>query len=700
MAIWDGLFRRRQSASATLVYKREHISDMAAALRGWSYACIDRRASEIAKVDFDIYLRDQFGRETPCDERHWARRLFDNPNPIVERWWIRYLPSAWRDLKGNAFIYTPTVEVDGPDGKREIPHSMWVLPADRVEVIVDPTFSKLIGYVYHTDAGRMPIDRKRIIHLKHLRPSTQGIRNFFLGTSLVEACIDEIQTRYEINGYLRKFFENDALPPLVLTTPETMSEETFNTLKSRWNEKFPQHRIIGLLENQTDIKPVTSTGGLGAVDKQDTRAITEESVEIICAVFGMNKGLLTGDFSERSTAEVQRDLFMSSTVDGILAYMDEAFTKWLQHYDPRLVFRHKRDAYVDPEEKRQQELHDFNLGLVTRNDLRKDRGLPEVDDGDTFYLNGFPIDVATTNDVVTTAPASMDTAATATPIATDGGEGLKSLGESVPAVERASDEEGEAPESFRDPSMAAIWKRLDAAAAPYSAGIERGVRLVFEELGEEVATAVESGKRGRSTVTKADLVSDKPLFDVAKFKRKLRGKTSREVGDLIQEMMKDAVEKVGANWDSIESSFDREARLSLNQSLAKITVPVDGIEVELKQLIRDNYDKTPAEIADKIRTKFEKVYTQSRAALIARTTSTFAVNDAQRRTWQKLGFKRQWLSQRDGDVRISHRNADGQIEDATGNFVVNGYQTPQPCGDGLPIKEVANCRCYTMAVLA
>lgn len=656
---------------------------MSAAMRGWSYACMNRRAETVARTE--IQMLDQHG--VPLGNNHWLSWIFQRPNPYMTLFDVVYLAVLWRDLQGNGFIYTPTRR--NAEG-RDVPYQMWVLPANQIQAVMDSSGTGRLGWIWQTENGQIAIAPHEMIHLKMMRPG-YGLRdNIFFGQSLVAACIDEIQTSYEMKSYLRKYFENDAIPPLVFTTSGRMTQDEWDTFKSRWNEKMPKHRIAGLLENGAGVQPITRDG-LGAVDKKDTQAIGQENIDIICAVFGMNRGLLTGDFAERATAEVQKDLFMSNTIDTILAYFDEVLTAHFQRFDPRIVIKHNRKQFIDPVEERSQEAHDFTLGLVTRNDLRKKRGMEAVDDGDEYYMLATVVPVAALGAYV---PSEPEPEPTPEPAPVTLGHKKKAY-DITEDPEDSEDTETDIPASFTDPTMMAIWKAKDTAIAPHRAVIERGVRNVFLEMMDDVLARVDSD--AKSYVRRA-VNTDAPIIDIAYWKRVFDSSLRPDASRLVLEFMKRAASDIGKDWNSIVSEFDIDQRASLNDSLDKIKQTVPKVDEELRGLLRANADKPASELKGLIEHRFKNVYSGARASAIARTTATFAANSAQKKVWQKFKKRRKWLSQRDGSVRPAHRMADGQIEDSLGYFTIAGQRTDQPCGSGLSANQAVNCNCYTIAV--
>jgi SPP1 gp7 family putative phage head morphogenesis protein len=63
-----------------------------------------------------------------------------------------------------------------------------------------------------------------------------------------------------------------------------------------------------------------------------------------------------------------------------------------------------------------------------------------------------------------------------------------------------------------------------------------------------------------------------------------------------------------------------------------------------------------------------------------------------------IKIRRQWIALTDDRTRDSHRDADGQFEDDSGNFTVGGTKIPYPGGGSDPAENI-NCRCRVIQVI-
>jgi hypothetical protein len=104
-----------------------------------------------------------------------------------------------------------------------------------------------------------------------------------------------------------------------------------------------------------------------------------------------------------------------------------------------------------------------------------------------------------------------------------------------------------------------------------------------------------------------------------------------------------------------------------------------------------------SELATRIRSQvFADTITTARATTIARTETVGALNEGAMVKAQQGGVFRskQWVSQRDGRVRPSHRAAESAGWIPIEQAYSNGLQYPH--APGASAKEVVNCRCSQM----
>jgi len=118
-------------------------------------------------------------------------------------------------LEGDAFIYW--------DGAH-----LYHLPALRVEIIADKkTFVN--RYVY----GDKNFKPNEIIHIRENSGSS-----IYTGTSRLNSAKESMELLLTMQQYQQNFFDNSAVPGLVLTTPNPLSERVKSRIVSQWIQRY------------------------------------------------------------------------------------------------------------------------------------------------------------------------------------------------------------------------------------------------------------------------------------------------------------------------------------------------------------------------------------------------------------------------------------------------------------------------------
>ena len=96
-----------------------------------------------------------------------------------------------------------------------------------------------------------------------------------------------------------------------------------------------------------------------------------------------------------------------------------------------------------------------------------------------------------------------------------------------------------------------------------------------------------------------------------------------------------------------------------------------------------------------------EAYSRSRAMLIARTESGWALNaarsdameDVREAVGDRVPMRRVWLSVLGTTTRATHADLDGVPEDDNGEWELAGVKITAPADPALPVEERANCQC-------
>lgn len=174
-----------------------------------------------ATIDFDVKskLRDVGvvapNRETRMTKERLTKLLNFKPNPYQNADVFKrelYLDML---LEGNIFIYF--------DGMH-----LFHLPAQRVEIIGDKvTYIK--GFKYNEVSFKV----EEIIFVKE-----NSAQSIYRGDSRLTSALPAINTLKSMVDFQQNFFKNNAVPGLVLRTPNTLSRKVKDRIISEWMQRY------------------------------------------------------------------------------------------------------------------------------------------------------------------------------------------------------------------------------------------------------------------------------------------------------------------------------------------------------------------------------------------------------------------------------------------------------------------------------
>lgn len=652
-----------------------------ASIRGTVFACLQIRANALANMSFDVYRETNYDKDE-LPNSHWLKDLLKNPNPYFTRSQVFTYIENWLSINGNAFIWTPT------NGYR-VPLQMWVLNPTRMRIIKGSD-NFIEGYVYQSaQEGNIAIPEKEVIHLARIHPASRpeeivGMNLF--GVGLVEAALEYANIDREVSSYLARLFKNNAIPPLIAKYPERFDYDEWERLKSRWNEELPDYKLRALLASglQLELPPKGELSISYDSVSSDTRSQ-------IAQVFGVPPGMLTGEYQNRATAEVQWAIFRQNTMDPEGHYIAEEFSRHFRRWDENLLVECERFAFDDPLVELQKEEFELKWGIKTINEARRERGYDTTPVGDAPMIAGGFIPL----DSIVVVP-SEETDATLNVQSRDSrrlasqDKGLNNRNTDSSYLQTSKDMEITSIEAQGDAkienasleSRDYFWRKYDLLTEENSLNIAKIVEESIQELKTEVKNRLDSGVMNLDDLNVEDA-------DYWKFEQAVQKSCETIKRSLAKEL--------GLNVKKLPPSIDEYIDEITEESGQKIRSSVGKIKEEIISELRKYGGEEPAVIEDALMAKFETLQT-SRARAIAQTTSANATSGVQYTMYRENGFKMMWLTQRDGRVRPSHQQVDGKYPNASGMFTVGGEQTNRPLGNGLSANNVVNCRCQLFPV--
>lgn len=623
-------------------------NELSASLRGTVFACLQHRANALSAIKFESYHEKNYSLEE-LPKSHWTNELLKNPNPYFTRSQVFGYIENWLSINGNAFIWTPT------NGYR-VPLQMWVLNPTRMRVIRGSD-NFIEGYVYQSaQDGNIPLPEKEVIHLARLHPASRpeemiGMNIF--GVGLVQAAIDYANLDKETSSFLLRLFQNNAIPPLIAKYPERYDYDDWLKLKTRWNEELPDYKLRALLAGGLELALPPKSEISTSYDSisNDTRAQ-------IAQVFGVPPGMLTGEYQNRATAEIQWAIFRQNTIDPEALYIAEEFTRHFRRWEDDILLQAEAYVYDDPAIALQNEDFELRWGIKTVNDSRRERGYDPIADGDTPLIgSGYvPLDSLSLLSPVPTVARNVD-------------KGMITEHMSIDSLQT---------QNIQD----YYWRQYDGLTEENSAHLERIVGKAIKGLNKKIQSNLESGNYNLKNVDLTKEEYERYKQSVSKACESVKRDLARELGIDVKDMPK-----------NVTNYIDDVA----DQSVKNLKESINVIKKEVKGTLKRVSREDPSTIKDVMQKKYRSLE-ESRSRTIAQTTSANATSGTQYAVFKENGIKMMWLSQRDGRVRYAHQIADGKFPNAQGYFTVGGEKTTRPLGPGLSAGNSVNCRCQLFPV--
>jgi HK97 family phage portal protein len=179
---------------------------------------VDLIVNAASEIDIDVKDKLNFkGQAGAVRAKTLSILLNWSPNPYQSTFDFRRNLIMDFIIEGNAFMYW--------DGE-----SLFHLPADRVKIITDPkTYVK--GYQYGGETELYLPDE--VIHIKD-----NSLRSIYRGDSRLKAAEQSMQLINSMLSFQGNFFENSAVPGLVLKTKDMFSQKLKDRILRLWSQRY------------------------------------------------------------------------------------------------------------------------------------------------------------------------------------------------------------------------------------------------------------------------------------------------------------------------------------------------------------------------------------------------------------------------------------------------------------------------------
>lgn len=349
-------------------------------------AVVDRIASDIANISGRLLKINDDGTETELTS-HPFLDFMASPNPLYEMTSsaIWRLHEIYLLLVGEGFFLIERDE----NGK---PVELWNVPPHWVKMtpyLGSPTYQILSPGGLSMD---VPVDDMFV--MKQLNP----LDPFMRGLGVAESIADEVEIDEYAAKFQKRFFYNDATPPIVFSMPDATSEQRDEFL-ARWNQKFRgvdnSHRAAALSGN-VSIHELGNTGNKNLAFVDSRVAMRDAVLEH----FGVPREIMgITENSNRATADSAQYIYAKNVLTPRIKSREEAINKQLLPlFGDNLIWKFDAIVPYDEDFNKAKALDAYNAGIITKNEARHLLDFDDIDGGDVYKASTEDLFLSRTDD--------------------------------------------------------------------------------------------------------------------------------------------------------------------------------------------------------------------------------------------------------------------------------------------------------------
>lgn len=518
-------------------------------------------------------------------------------------------------LQGECYWYMAKGRLSGE------PKEIIILRPDKVGVDVDKKTGAVNGYFIRRNAGSpIPLKVDEVLHFLDFDPEDP-----YHGMGTVEGGHDYIEADKGTSAYTKNFFRNNAGITGILTLNGEITKDAFKKFVRKWREKHEGTENFGKTAAIRGTEANFTKMGLG-LNELDMSGLKKMSQEDVAMMFRVPLPLL-GKMPEgagfgRANIEALEYIFAKWNIEFKFKAFDDILQFALMRYygmDPKTT---KVDHQSIIPEDKEHELNKRDKGVdrwVTRNEIRDEDGLDDIEGGEQLFVD---INKVPVNTDLTMAP---DTQQEETPPA-----------KSVKLVIRKA--ESSKKKEFSSVAKENFRLRLQRNQIVY----ERRYRKKFEPvMRKQLAEALNNLEAHASSLTK-DMGDS--LFD--------KGEYTELMVTEISPVLHSLAEQQGAL--ALVFAGDDENKFRMTVNMANILKNgtkrmADNFNAETLKRLNDTLSEGIAlgEALGKLKKRVEAVYTAAngyRSLRLARTETLKASNSASVEAYRQTGYvkAKQW----------------------------------------------------------
>ncbi len=340
-------------------------SELLGELKGTAYACVNLNASTCATYPPRLYQKVD-GRVEEVSE-HPLLTLLRSVNPTHNAHDLWELTTLYQEVQGSAYWYLEMNE-------SELPSAIWILPTQHVHPVRESGSTNLVDY-YQVQTGTevQRLHPREVIHFCYPNPRDP----YGPGLSPLHAAFEHVALSSEYLAYKRSLWNNNALPSVILSPDEIISEEERERLEALWMQRFSRGGNGRVLVAESSMSVDLVHQSLGDLATLAEAGATKEE---IANAFGVPMSYLTTQ-TNLANLQAAEHQYASKTIHPRLKRRDEKINeKLIPLYDASgSLFVASDDPTPRNQEHqlRQQEL-DLKWGVRTIDEVRAERGLPPL----------------------------------------------------------------------------------------------------------------------------------------------------------------------------------------------------------------------------------------------------------------------------------------------------------------------------------
>lgn len=337
-------------------------------------AVVDRIASDLANLSGKLLRVNEDGTETEITS-HRFLDFMAQPNPLYEM----TSSAMWRLheiyllLVGESFFL---IERDSFNR----PVELWVVPPHWVKMT--PYLGNPKYTIVSTGGLTMTVPVEDMFVMKQLNP----LDPFMRGLGIAESIADEVEIDEYAAKFQKRFFYNDATPPVVFVVPNSTKDQR-EEFMAHWNKKHKgvenSHRAAALSGDIT-VKELGSTDGknLGFIESREAMR------DAVLEHFGVPREIMgITENSNRATADSAQYIYAKNVLKPRIDMRQEAINnQLLPLFGSNLIWRYDPVIPYDKVFDKDKALAAYNAGLITKNEARELMDFPDVEGGDVFKI--------------------------------------------------------------------------------------------------------------------------------------------------------------------------------------------------------------------------------------------------------------------------------------------------------------------------